>query len=257
MKETIRILIVDGRELVRYGLRHILTAEEDMKVVRDYSSVNEAVSEIDSLIYDIVLMGAQMPEMNLMKAIRSLKKDWPIHGDIIILAESADCKAEALEAGAASYLHKDIARIELVQTIRQVYRERHSLKEGEGLVQETVELVVPHPANAAQLLRFMCQLGEVFHEDFASIICTTGTWDRNTVITVQLQPAMFASLLIQLTNMPEVEKIEEETLARGVFSSFANKFGLLPRLGINPSKRLRVTLKEPGIARQELMPVSA
>ncbi len=53
--------------------------------------------------------------------------------------------------------------------------------------------------------------------------------------------------------MAEVEKVEEEPLTRGAFPSFAKKYGLLPKLGINPDQRLRITLKEPDTARQGLV----
>ncbi len=130
------------------------------------------------------------------------------------------------------------------KAIRQVYQDRHSVNECVGLTEEVVELVIPPPANAAWLLRFMCHLGEIFQEDFASIICTVGSWDHGSIITIQPQPTISASLLIVLANMPEVEKVEEELPARGIISSFPRKFELLARLGINPSRRLHITLKE-------------
>ena len=250
----IRILLVDGRELFRQGLRHMLESEEDMQVVGDYVSAEEALFEMIRLHCDIVIMGTWIPGMNWLEATRSLKRNKLSSGvDVIILAESADHEAEALEAGAASYLLKDITRVELARAIRQVYRNSHSLKECGHLVEEAVELVIPAPANTAWLLRFMCHLEEILHDDFASIICTVGSWDRGTVITIVPHSATLSSLLITLANMPEVEKVEEEPLERGTFSSFTKKFRLLPSLGINPSKRIRVTLKETDMAKQQLV----
>ncbi len=253
MNNAIRIVIVDSRELVRHGLRHMLETEEDMQVVGDYTSAEEALVQMVRLRQDIVLMGTQMPRMNVIEATRSLKRSVPNQdGDVIILAESADYQVDALAAGAASCLLKDITRAELTQAIRQVYRNRHSVEEFASLMEEVVELVIPPPANAVWLLRFMCHMGEILHDDFASIICTVGSWDRDTVITIQPQPTTSASLPILLANIPEVEKVEEESLARGIFSSFPRKLGLLPMLGINLSKRIHITLKEPDMTRQEL-----
>jgi len=232
----------------------MLESEEDMEVVGDYASAEETLLEMVRLHPDIVLMDTRMPRTNVIEAIRNLKRSG-LHSssDVIILAESKDYRDEALEAGAASYLLKDITCVELTQAIRQVYRNRHSLKECSGLVEEAVELVIPPPADAAWLLRFMCHLEELLHDDLASIICTVGSWDRGTVITIVPHSATLSSLLITLANMPEVEKVEEEPLERGTFSSFTKKFRLLPSLGINPSKRIRVTLKETGMARQQLV----
>jgi len=55
--------------------------------------------------------------------------------------------------------------------------------------------------------------------------------------------------------MPEVEKIEEEPIANGILVSFAKKLGFMPGLGINPSKRFHLTLKETVNAQPELVTV--
>jgi len=225
--KAIRILLVDDFEVVRHGLRYMLTPEEDMDVVGDCGA-EEASSKIAGLRPDIVLTG--MPEI-----IRSLKRNL-YYGDVIVLAESLDYRAEALEAGAASYLLKDVTRVELAQAIRQV-------------VKEAVELVIPPPHNAAQVLRFICQLGEILHDNSASILWAVFPRDCDTVITTQLQPTTFSSLLIKLANMPEVEKAEEEPLAEGAFSRLPKRLRFLLNSGISPRKRVvRVTLKETGIA---------
>jgi len=229
----------------------MLEAEEDMKVVGDYASAEEALFEMIRLRCDIVIMGAWMPGINWLEATRSLKGNKIYFDvDVIILAESELYRAEAMEAGVAGYFLKDITCTELAQAIRQVYRNSHSLKESDDLIEEAVELVIPPPANAACLLRFMHQLAEILHDGFASIICTVGSWDRGTVITIQPYGTTHSSLIVALANIAEVEKVEEEPLAKGAFPHFAKKFSLLPSLGINPSTRIRVTLKESVTAKQ-------
>lgn len=250
-RATIKIVLIDGRELVRQGLRHILESEEDMEVVGNYASAEEGFSEMTRLHQDIILMGSgtQMPGMDWVEAVSNLKGGGLNHdADVIILAESSGYRAEALEAGAADYLViTNITDMGLTHSIRQIYRDKHSSKECKGLVQEAVELFVPAPADAACLLRFMCRLGEMFHDDFATIICTVGSWNRGTVVTVRPQTAVYSTLLFELANMPEVEQVAEEPLPRGGFSSFARKSGLLSGLVIG--RRFRITLKETGMAR--------
>ena len=150
--KAIRILLVDDFEVVRHGLRYMLAPEEDMDVVGDCDA-EEVSSKIARLYPDIVLTG--MPGI-----IRSLKRNLD-YGGVIVLAESLDYRAEALEAGVASYLFKDVTRVELVEAIRQVYLNRPLV------VKEAVELVIPPPDNTAQLLRFMCQPREVLHDNSA------------------------------------------------------------------------------------------
>ena len=250
--KAIRVILVDGRELVRHGFRHILESEEGIKVVGDYDSAEEALFEMARFHSDIVLMGTWLPGMNWLQATRSLKRNNLHSGvDVIILAESGHSRDEALEAGAAGYLLKDITGTELVQNIRQVYQNSHPPKEHVDFVDEVVELVVPPPVNATQLLRFISQLAEILHDGFDSIICTVGSPDRGTVITIRSQGTASAGLLFQLANMPEVEKVGEEPLTSDTFSSLFKKVGFLPRLGINPSKKLCVTLQDTSMASQK------
>jgi DNA-binding NarL/FixJ family response regulator len=257
MEKAISIALVDGHELARYGLRGMLEAEEDMSVVDDYYSIQEALSEMARFHQDIILIGTNIAGMNTTEATRSLKRNrLTSSAEVIILAESMDHQAEALEAGAAAYLPQDTTHMELVHTIRQVYRNSKSLKERGGCVEETVELVIPPSVNTSRLLRFICQLGEMLHDDFGSIISTVGSWNSSTVVTVRTSSATPADLLLQLANMPEVEKVEETPLPRDISPSLTKQFRLRPRLRISPSKRLRITLKETGVAKQELAPIS-
>ena len=252
MKKAIRIVLVDGHELTRHGLRGMLEEEEDMTVVGNYHSLEEAFSEMVRSRQDIILIGTHLTGMNALEATRSLKRNRPnTNAEVIFLAESMDHRAEALEAGAAAYLPKDTTHMRLVQTIRQVYRDSRPPKERSSCVEEALELVIPPPVSASRLLRFMCQMGEMLHDDFGSIISTVGSWNQDTVITVRTGSATPADLLIQLANMPEVEKVEEQTLSRAIFSDFTKKFRLRPRSRVSPSKRLRVTLKERARVKQE------
>ena len=257
MNKSIRILLVDGHELFRQGLRHVLEPEEDMIVLGDCAGAEEALIETVRLHQNITLMGTHMPGMNAIEATRRLKRDRMNHGnEVIILGESADYQAEAVEAGAARYLLKDIARTELVQTIRKVYQNRYPPKESAGLAEEMVELVIPPPANAACLMRFMYQLAEMFHDDSASIVrMVVGSWDRGTVITTRPQPMTFSSFLIELANMPEVEKVEET--GEDSFQKHNQRMKAF-RLAHseNSKKTMRVTLKETGLAGQELSVVN-
>ena len=252
MRKAISIVLVDGHELTRHGLRSLLEEEEDMNVAGDYYSLKEALSEMARFHQDIILIGTHLTGMTAMEATRILKRNRPnTNAEVIFLAESMDHRAEALEAGAAAYLPKDTTHMRLVQTIRQVYRDSRPPKERSSCVEEALELVIPPPVNASRLLRFMCQMGEMFHDDLGSIISTVGSWNSGTIITVRTNSATPADLLIQLANMPEVEKVEEQTSSRDIFSDLTKKFRLRPRLRVSPSKRLRVTLKATARVKQE------
>jgi len=256
MNEAIRILVVDDYELIRCGLCHILEPEEDMEIVGDCASAEEAFANVSRLHPNMVLMDVEMPGMNGIEATRSLKRNGMDYGaDVIVLGDSVDYRDKALEAGAASYLLKSITRQELAQAIRQVYQNRHSWQRCSGYVEEAVELVIPPPADASCLLRFMYRLEEIFHDNFATIAHTVGSWHSGTVITVFLGPTTSPGLLVlKLANLPEVEKVEEKPLARDVFPSLAKSARFLPELSVSPSQRIRITLKEASMVRGELIP---
>ena len=241
MKEDIKVLLVDDHELIRAGLQSMLAPEEGIEVVGDCSSAEEALSEVRRLSPDVVLMDPHLPGMHGIEATRRLKgTELHCDVDVIMLAESVNYQAEALEAGAAAFLLKDVKSEELTQAIRQVYRNKYSLEEGRSLINE-VELVIPPTVDAARLLRFVCQLEETYKDSHSGIRQMVGSWDRGAGITIQLFNNPLANFLDKLRNMPDVEKVEEGSTASSAFLSYPQKFGVLPRSKTSP--RVQITLK--------------
>lgn len=256
MNESIRVLLIDDCELVRYGLRYMLELEEDVKVVGDYSGTKEAIPEMSRLSPDIVLMEAETPGMNLTEAIHSLKGNGLNHDcSVIILADSMNYQAEALEAGASGYLLKDITRAEFVQAILESYRSKRPSRKAENFTEEVVELDIPPPANDSWLLRFICQLEERLRREHACIRQTIISRDRSAIIVVSSKPATLYRLFDELDNISKVEEVEEESLEIDEFSGCRKKLWPLPNLSVEACKRFRITLKEGSMTKQQ--PVAA
>lgn len=248
MKKGIKILLVDDSEVIRSGLRLMLEAEEDVDVVGDCTSADEALSQAGTLSPDVILMDRDMPGMDGIEATRCLKRNGlNCEADVIILAECTDYLVNALDAGAAGYLPKDMSRQELGQAIREVYEREHLPTDGDGFV-EQVELLIPQPADAAQLRRFAGQVETTLQ---ASIVETVGSWHWGAAITVLLEHTRLAGVLDRLWSMPDLEKVEE--VPTGVLPSLVGKFRTLLRSRTIPTKtRLLVTLKETNVPGQEL-----
>jgi len=258
MKKDVRIMLVDDQEIVRNGLRRMLEEAEDIEVIGDYASAEEAFCQLKALSPDIVIMDTSMPGMNGIEATHALKRNG-LHydGDVIVLADSEDYRTDALQAGAASYLLKDVTHMELAQVIRKVYGDNKTITGHNQIAEEAVELFVPPSANASQLMRFMNQLEEGLNGNDSnkcgSITRTIGTLEWGTVVTILVRPSVLVNLVERLTNMPEVDRVEEESPEKDIFSSFPRKSRVSLRSGIRPSKRLRICLETSHESRRELV----
>ena len=263
MKE-IRVLLVDDHEVVRCGVRAMLEPEEDMEIVGNYASAEEALQQAEILLPNIILMEVKMPGMGGIEATRLYcQKRTP--STIIMLTLCEDCLAEALEAGAVGYLLKDIKRQELAQAIRKVYNgelvvdERFTLQGVEGgseylpqgcdssgtLVKEA-ELIVLPPVEAVRLLRFNCQVEGALE---ATIVQQVGSWNKGTAITIRLRRVTpLVDILDKLEKMPDVKGVTEKPATEDNSFSFPQKS--IAKLRLRPRKKFMVTLKQTSPAKQ-------
>ena len=263
MKE-IRVFLVDDHEIVRRGVRGMLEQEEDMEIIGDCSSAEEALLQTEIFSPNIILMEAKMPGMGGIEATRLYcQKRTP--SKIIMLTLCEDYLAEALEAGAVGYLLKDIKCQELAQAIRRVYNgelvidERFTLQgvEGEseylpqgcdssGTLVKEAELVILPPIDAARLLRFAYQVEEALE---AIIVQQVGSWNKGTAITIRLRRITpLVDILDRLGKMPDVEEVREQPAAKRDSFSFPQKS--IAKLRTRPRKKFLVTLKQTSPAKQ-------
>lgn len=265
MQKAIRILLVDDHQVVRDGLRHMLESELDMEVVGEAANAREAFPQMELLPPDVILMDIQMPGTDGLELTRQLRAEHP-SCSVIMLTLYEEYREQAIEAGAARYLLKDVKRTELAQTIREVHRSKSWIEirsgklnrcpvqmiDGSGTMLEEVQLVVKPPVDLASLMKFTNQVEEMLHDNYAGIVHIVGSWDRGTVIKIRLRPTTLATLRHKLANMPDVITVEEEPEAEVCFSGLLKNLGGLRRSSTNPSKRICVTLKGTGMAREEL-----
>ncbi len=117
----IRVLIAEDHETVREGLKLLVDAQEDMRVVGEAGNGREAISFAQELNPDVLLMDISMPELNGLKATAKLKRIQP---DIKILTLSRHTEEaylhELLQAGVSGYVLKQSASIELLRAIRTI-----------------------------------------------------------------------------------------------------------------------------------------
>lgn len=121
MADRIRIALCDDHAVVRSGLRRILEAEPDFEVVAEAGTADEAVAAARETQPDVFVMDVGLPDRSGIAATAEVCKVSPatrclmltVHDDVAYLRR-------AFEAGAAGYLGKEAADVELVQAVGQV-----------------------------------------------------------------------------------------------------------------------------------------
>jgi two-component system response regulator NreC len=117
----IKILIADDHGVVRRGLKLQLEQHEDFEVVGEASDGREAVTMLDKLAPDIIIMDIAMPNLNGIQAAAQIVRKNPQVGIIVLSMHSDETYlARTLAAGAKGYLLKDNAEVDLERAVRVV-----------------------------------------------------------------------------------------------------------------------------------------
>lgn len=120
---TIRIYLLDDHEIVRRGLRELLELEDDLAIVGESGSAEEAMRRIPALRPDVAILDARLPDGSGIEVCRQVRAvDASIVGLILTSFDDEQALVAAVLAGAAGYLLKDIHGQDLVDTIRRVAR---------------------------------------------------------------------------------------------------------------------------------------
>ena len=119
----IRLLIIDDHEMVREGLKAMLTAEPDFEIVGDAANAEQAYELIERLRPDVILLDIRLPGVSGIDVCRTVTERYP-ETAVIILTTFTDepLVAQCIQAGARGFIVKDIERFDLKRSIRAVAR---------------------------------------------------------------------------------------------------------------------------------------
>ncbi len=147
--QKIKILLVDDHALFRVGMRNILERESDFEVVGEAEDSRSAFDAAVEHTPNIVLMDLSLPPPGGIETTQRVKREVPSAG-IIVLAvnEDEDQLFDAIRAGAAAFILKDVGPADLVTIIRRVGN-------GEYLINDKV---FSKPAVASRVLKEFRQL---------------------------------------------------------------------------------------------------
>ena len=148
---AIKVLIVDDHNLVREGLKAVFDQGNEVEVVGEAGSGEEALEMVDKAKPDVVLMDISMPGMNGIQATKLIREKCPDAKVVMLtMLDQEGYVYEAVKAGATGYMLKNTSSDDLVNAIQTV-------AEGKALL---------HPDATAQLLKEFVTLADNKAKDY-------------------------------------------------------------------------------------------
>ena len=158
-EQRTKILLVDDHALFRMGMRQMLDGEPDFDIVAEAEDGRDAFNKAVELTPDIVLLDLSLPAPGGIETTQRIKREVPSTGIIALaVAEDEDQLFEAIKAGAAAFILKDINPDDLVTIIRRV-------RAGEYLINDKV---FSRPSVASRVLKEFRELA-VYGQEAAPI----------------------------------------------------------------------------------------
>ncbi|MEJ2709302.1 MAG: response regulator transcription factor [Anaerolineales bacterium] len=146
-QQPIRVMLVDDHAVVRSGLGAFLMAFDDLELVAEANSGEQALLLCQENKPDVVLMDLVMPGMDGAAATRALREKCPQVQVIALTSfKEQELVQEAMQAGAIGYLLKNVSVDELANAIRAAHEGRPTLapEAAQALIRATREPEKPH-----------------------------------------------------------------------------------------------------------------
>ncbi|MCI4042829.1 response regulator transcription factor [Streptomyces sp. TRM75563] len=123
-----RVFLLDDHEVVRRGIRDLLAAEQDLAVVGEASTADQALARGPALRPDVAVLDVRLPDGNGITVCRELRSRMPDLACLILTSfDDEDALLDAIMAGAAGYVLKQINGSDLVSAVRTVASGRSML----------------------------------------------------------------------------------------------------------------------------------
>src|SRR6185436_13591268 len=120
---AIRVFLLDDHEIVRRGVRDLLEAEDDIEVVGEAGTAEDAIARIPATQPDVAVLDVRLPDGDGIEVCREIRSAHP-EISCLMLTSFADDDAlfSAIMAGASGYVLKQVRGTDLVDGVRRVGR---------------------------------------------------------------------------------------------------------------------------------------
>ena len=147
LAKIIRVILIEEQKVIREGLKILLESESDIEVVGSFSNNEEALSQIETLQANIVLISLALSEVNGLAVIKTIKQKSPQTKIIVFCNEvNAFDLVQYLELGVKACLFKDIAAGKIKELVRYVDRGYNHIEE------KVFQKVLPELSDAVSAL---------------------------------------------------------------------------------------------------------
>lgn len=179
--KNIRILVVDDHQIVRQGIRSLLSNYPDFDIVGEAADGAEALGQVQRLAPDVTLLDIRMPGESGLEVLRQIRQIQP-EAKVLMLTSFDDEEyiLEALRAGAQGFVLKNVSDEMLVRAIHAVCRGEHTFSP--QITKQVVRWVTAAPAPPAPLPSEK----PVFDPDEQQILHLLVEGASNTTIATQL-----------------------------------------------------------------------
>ena len=124
----IKVLLVDDHDLVRLGIKKLLSDIGNIEIIGEVASGEEAISFVDRIQPDVVLMDVKMPGIGGLEATKRIVRSHPqVKVLVVTVCGDEPYPTRVLQAGASGYITKGVSVDEMVQAIKTVYSGRRYL----------------------------------------------------------------------------------------------------------------------------------
>jgi DNA-binding NarL/FixJ family response regulator len=119
---TIKVFLLDDHEVVRVGLRQLLEEEHDIEVVGEASTASQARARVPALRPDVAVLDVRLPDGDGVTVCRDIRSSMDPPPACLMLTSFSDDEAlfDAIMAGAAGYLLKQVSSNDLVGAVRRL-----------------------------------------------------------------------------------------------------------------------------------------